>query len=71
MSRTVAEALVDVFEKVGVKQILGLIGDSLNPLGDAVRQSKIDWVGSRFCRTEGPPGSWMITRLCRYGLQRW
>jgi thiamine pyrophosphate-dependent acetolactate synthase large subunit-like protein len=33
MSRTVAEALVDVLEEVGVKQIFGLIGDSLNPLG--------------------------------------
>lgn len=47
MSRTVAEALVDVLEEVGVKQIFGLIGDSLNPLGDAVRQSKIEWVGVR------------------------
>jgi hypothetical protein len=36
MSRTVAEALVDVFEEAGVKQVLGLIGDSLNPSGDAV-----------------------------------
>lgn len=47
MSRTVAEALVDVLEEVGVKQFFGLIGDSLNPLGDAVRQSKIEWVGVR------------------------
>ena len=47
MSRTIAEALVDVLEEVGVKQIFGLIGDSLNPLGDAVRQSKIEWVGVR------------------------
>jgi thiamine pyrophosphate-dependent acetolactate synthase large subunit-like protein len=47
MSRTVAEALVGVLEEVGVKQIFGLIGDSLNPLGDAVRQSKIEWVGVR------------------------
>ena len=47
MSRTVAEALVDVLEEVDVKQVLGLIGDSLNPLGDAVRQSKIAWVGVR------------------------
>ena len=47
MSRTVAEALVDVLEEVGVKQVFGLIGDSLNPLGDAVRQSKIEWVGVR------------------------
>lgn len=47
MSRTVAEVLVEVLEEVGVKQIFGLIGDSLNPLGDAVRQSKIEWVGVR------------------------
>jgi len=46
MSRTVAEVLVDVLE-VGVKQVLGLIGDSLNPLGDAIGLSKIDWVGVR------------------------
>ncbi|MDQ8727546.1 thiamine pyrophosphate-binding protein [Bradyrhizobium sp. LHD-71] len=47
MSRTVAEALVDVLVEVGVKQIFGLIGDSLNPLGDAVRRSTIEWVGVR------------------------
>ena len=47
MLRTVAEALVAVLEEVGVKQVFGLIGDSLNPLGDAVRQSAIEWVGVR------------------------
>jgi pyruvate dehydrogenase (quinone) len=47
MSRTVAEVLVDVLEQVGVTQIFGLIGDSLNPLGDAVRRSGIEWVGVR------------------------
>ena len=30
MSQTVAGSLIDVLEKVGVKQIFGLIGDSLN-----------------------------------------
>ena len=35
MSLTVAEALVDVLEQAGVTQVFGLIGDSLNPLGDA------------------------------------
>ena len=34
MSQTVAGSLVDVLEKIGVKQIFGLIGDSLNPLAD-------------------------------------
>src|SRR5271168_2973367 len=47
MSQTVSNTLVDVLEKVGVKQIFGLIGDSLNPLADAVRHSKIEWVGVR------------------------
>jgi pyruvate dehydrogenase (quinone) len=47
MSRTVAGTLVDVLEKVGVKQIFGLIGDSLNPIADAVRHSKIEWIGVR------------------------
>jgi pyruvate dehydrogenase (quinone) len=47
MSATVAELLVGVLEQIGVKHIFGLIGDSLNPLGDAVRRSKIDWIGVR------------------------
>jgi pyruvate dehydrogenase (quinone) len=47
MSATVAELLVDVLEQIGVKHIFGLIGDSLNPLADAVRRSKIEWVGVR------------------------
>src|SRR6202050_3729761 len=47
MSKTVAELLVSVLEQIGVKHIFGLIGDSLNPLADAVRRSKIEWVGVR------------------------
>ena len=47
MSKTVAETLVGVLEDIGVTHIFGLIGDSLNPLGDAVRKSKIEWVGVR------------------------
>jgi thiamine pyrophosphate-dependent acetolactate synthase large subunit-like protein len=39
--------LVGVLEQIGVRQIFGLIGDSLNPLGDAVRRSKIEWIGVR------------------------
>ena len=37
LSDNVAYALVDVLERIGVKQIFGLIGDSLNLLADAVR----------------------------------
>ena len=47
MSRTVAVTLIDVLEKIGVKHIFGLIGDSLNPIADAVRHSKIEWIGVR------------------------
>src|SRR6266481_8585924 len=47
MSQSVAELIVDVLEQIGVRQIFGLIGDSLNPLGDAVRRSKIEWIGVR------------------------
>src|SRR5580698_4659588 len=47
MSQTVADVLVGVLEQIGVKHIFGLIGDSLNPLADAVRRSKIEWIGVR------------------------
>src|SRR6202790_1877416 len=47
MSQTVADILVGVLEQIGVKQIFGLIGDSLNPLADAVRHSRIEWIGVR------------------------
>jgi thiamine pyrophosphate-dependent acetolactate synthase large subunit-like protein len=47
MSQTVADTLVGVLEQIGVKHIFGLIGDSLNPLADAVRRSGIDWIGVR------------------------
>jgi Thiamine pyrophosphate enzyme, N-terminal TPP binding domain len=47
MSKSVAEVLVGVLEQIGVRHIFGLIGDSLNPLADAVRRSKIDWIGVR------------------------
>src|ERR1700687_5642425 len=47
MSQTVADVLVGVLEQIGVQQVFGLIGDSLNPLADAVRRSKIEWIGVR------------------------
>src|SRR6202790_849342 len=47
MSQTVSELLVGVLEQIGVRHLFGLIGDSLNPLADAVRHSKIEWVGVR------------------------
>lgn len=47
MSKTVADDLVHVLEQIGVQQIFGLIADSLNPLADSVRRSRIKWVGVR------------------------
>src|SRR6201995_252658 len=47
MSETVAGNLVKALEEIGVRHIFGLIADSLNPLGDAVRRSKIEWIGVR------------------------
>jgi len=47
MSQTIADTLVKSLEQVGVKQIFGLIGDSLNPLADAVQRSSIEWIGVR------------------------
>src|SRR5579862_709692 len=47
MSRTVADLLVGTLQQIGVKQIFGLIGDSLNPIADAIRRSKIEWIGVR------------------------
>src|ERR1700683_5640064 len=47
MSQTVADVLVGALEEIAVAQIFALIGDSLNPLADAVRRSSIEWIGVR------------------------
>jgi len=47
MAQTVADVLVAVLEQIGVKHIFGLIGDSSNPLADAVRRSRLQWIGVR------------------------
>lgn len=43
MAKTYAKQLVETLERQGVKRIYGLVGDSLNPIVDAVRESNIDW----------------------------
>lgn len=41
----VADQLVEMFVSAGVERIYGLVGDSLNPLVDAVRRTDgIEWV---------------------------
>lgn len=44
---TIAESLVFQLEQAGVKRIYGLIGDSLNLIGNAVSKSNINWVSVR------------------------
>lgn len=44
MSTTYANQLISLLEKQGVQRIYGLVGDSLNPFVDAVRNSSIEWV---------------------------
>src|ERR1700739_4383337 len=43
MSQTVPELLVDALERIAVRHIFGLIGDSLNPLAAAVRRTGVVW----------------------------
>jgi hypothetical protein len=37
--RSIADELVNILAKAGVQRIYGIVGDSLNPVTDAVRQS--------------------------------
>src|SRR6266699_277446 len=48
MSKTVAEELLDTLAGAGVQRIYGIVGDSLNPVTDAIRRSdKVRWVHVR------------------------
>lgn len=47
MARNFAEQLIETLEKQGVKRIYGLVGDSLNPISDAIRDSSIEWIHVR------------------------
>ena len=48
MARTVAEHLVDTLAQAGVRQVYGIVGDSLNPVTDAIRRSgSVKWVDVR------------------------
>jgi pyruvate dehydrogenase (quinone) len=48
MARTIAEHLVDTLTRSGVKQIYGVVGDSLNPVTDALRRNdSIKWIDVR------------------------
>jgi len=48
MAKTVAEALVSTLAERGVRRVYGIVGDSLNPVTDAIRRSgTIDWIHVR------------------------
>ena len=42
MSQTVAEALVDLMVESGITKVFGIVGDSANPIVDAMRRHKAD-----------------------------
>lgn len=47
-SSTVAEQLIQVLRQAGVERVYGVVGDSLNPLVDAIRRADgMDWVHVR------------------------
>ncbi|RNE49852.1 pyruvate dehydrogenase [Corynebacterium alimapuense] len=47
MAHTYAQQLIETLERQGVERIYGVVGDSLNPIVDAIRDSKIEWVHVR------------------------
>jgi pyruvate dehydrogenase (quinone) len=48
MGLSVADALVETAVRAGVERVYGVIGDSLNPIGDAIRRNgKLRWVHVR------------------------
>ncbi|MFN8098686.1 MAG: pyruvate dehydrogenase [Dermatophilaceae bacterium] len=53
MTTTLADQLIEILRQAGVQRIYGIVGDSLNPIVDAVRKSGgsakggIDWVHVR------------------------
>ncbi|MCC5579955.1 pyruvate dehydrogenase [Microtetraspora sp. AC03309] len=46
--QTIADQFVDILAQAGVRRIYGVVGDSLNPITDAVRRAPgIDWIQVR------------------------
>ena len=46
--QTVAEQFIDILTRAGVQRLYGVVGDSLNPVVDAVRRSRsLEWVHVR------------------------
>src|ERR1700692_4267466 len=51
MSKTAADQIVEMMIDVGIRRVYGLVGDSINPITDAIRRTKgkLQWV---HCRNE-------------------
>src|SRR5574343_1135487 len=47
MAKTVAQVLIEILESAGVKNIYGVVGDTLNHVTDAISKSTISWVHMR------------------------
>src|SRR6185369_6970966 len=48
MRKTVAEHLVNTLADAGVRRVYGIVGDSLNPVTDAIRRGEtVDWIHVR------------------------
>ncbi len=46
--QNVAEQFVDILVRAGVRRMYGVVGDSLNPVVDAIRRTDgIDWIQVR------------------------
>ena len=57
MAQTVADILVDALSQIGVRQIFGLIGNSLNPLANPSAEATLNGSASatRKARRLPPP----------------
>ena len=48
MSQTISDVFVEHLVQAGVQRIYGIVGDSLNPVVDAVRRNgKLQWIHVR------------------------
>src|SRR6185295_1947338 len=48
MAETVGERLVHTLVEAGVRRVYGIVGDSLNPVTDAIRRSgAVEWIHVR------------------------
>jgi thiamine pyrophosphate-dependent acetolactate synthase large subunit-like protein len=65
MTLKVADALVETAVRAGVERVYGVIGDSLNPVGDAIRRDgRLRWFTSA---TRRSPRSRLVPRLSSRG----